>query len=414
MENSGKKIASGLVLNTYGTLFYFFCQWLLTIFVTRIRGYEAAGQYALAVSFTNIFSFIGMFGMRGLQLSDVERNYTDGKFYALRFLSCSLAALAFAAALLVSGYKKDIVLCCIAMMSFKLMECVYDVTTGSMQRNERFDRVAVSSTLRGAVPMAAFAAALWLGAPLFAAILVMTLASLLCLFVYDVTLLSRAGKAENRFSLRGTLPLVKASVPLMLSGMLDSAISYIPRDAVERALGSEMLGYYSTVSIVVVILSTMGIAAWASLTPRLSALLYQRAYKPLCRFVAAVLLGTLLTGAAGLVLGNLLGPFFFRLIFGEAILDYMYLLTPVLISAILMLLNSFFHCLFTPMGKRTTLLYTNAAAVAACTVLSAPLVEKCGLMGACLSLIAALGLRALLLSVSLLSFLQKMKRENVQ
>lgn len=411
MNENGKKITSGLFLNTYATLFTFFCQWLLTVFLTRLSGFEAAGQYSLALSFANVFSFIGMSGMRGLQLSDVQRNYSDGQFYALRVVSCLLAVAAFVPALLLSGYSRAIVLCCAAMMAFKLVDCIYDVTNGSMQRNERFDQVAVSSTFRGLVPMGAFLLALVAGLSLPAAILVMTVAALLCLAFYDFRRLARAGREENRFRLQGTGALVTACLPLVISSMMDSALSYIPRDAVERTLGSEMLGYYSTVSIVVVILSTMGTAAWASLTPPLSRHLYNRAYKPLCRFIAIVLLATLAVGVLGIVFGNLLGPFFFRLIFGEEILAHMYLLTPVLINALLMLVNSFFHCLFIPMGKRTTLLWTNGAAVAVCALSSAPLVSAQGLTGGCISLSLALLLRLGLLTVSLLRYLQKMKRE---
>lgn len=411
MKESSKKITSGLFLNTYATLFHFFCQWLLTVFLTRISGFEAAGQYSLALSFANVFSFIGTSGMRGLQLSDVQRRYSDGQFYALRVCSCSLAVLAFIPALLLSGYNRSIVLCCIAMMAFKLVDCIYDVVNGSMQRNERFDRVAVSATLRGLLPMAAFLLAIVLKLPLYAAIAVMAAAGLLCLGSYDFPRLAKAGREENRFRLRGTLPLVKACIPLMLSSMLDSTLSYLPRDAVERALGSEMLGYYSTVSIVVVILSTMGTAAWASLTPPLSRLLHKREYRPLCRFIVTVLLATLGVGVLGLIFGNLLGPFFFRILFGEEILAHMYLLTPVLINALLMLINSFFHCLFVPMGKRTTLLWTNGAAVLCCVVSAPSLVEIWGLTGACVSLSLALLLRLSLLTVSLLRYLKNMKRE---
>ncbi|MBE6968545.1 MAG: lipopolysaccharide biosynthesis protein [Ruminococcaceae bacterium] len=412
MKESGKKITSGLFLNTYATFFHFFCQWLLTVFLTRISGFEAAGQYSLALSFANVFSFIGMSGMRGLQLSDVQRNFSDGQFYALRVVSCSLALVVFAIGLALSGYSSTIVLCCIAMMAFKTVDCIYDVVIGSMQRNERFDRVALSATLRGIIPMVAFLLAILLGWPLFVAILLMAAAGLLCLGSYDFRILARAGREENRFRLKGTGPLVKACLPLVISSVLDSAMSYIPRDAVERALGSEMLGYYSTVSIVVVILSTMGTAAWASLTPPLSRLLYQREYKPLCRFIVTVLLVTLGVGVLGLIFGNLLGPFFFRIIFGEEILAHMYLLTPVLINALLMLINSFFLCLFVPMGKRMTLLWTNGVAVVCCVLTAAPLVAAYGLTGACVSLSLALLLRLGLLTVSLLRYLQKMKREN--
>jgi len=101
-----------------------------------------------------------------------------------------------------------------------------------------------------------------------------------------------------------------------------------------------------------------------------------------------------------LVFGRLLGPFFFRLLFGEEILAYMYLLVPVLCNAVLLLVNSFFQCVFIPLEKRSVLLYTDLAAAVACAILANLLVRGQGILGACLGLTGSLALRTALLLIA--------------
>lgn len=390
-----------VVLNTWGVMIYFFAQWVLTILVTRISGYEAAGQYSLAVSFANIFSFIGMFGVRALQVSDVSHRYTDGQYYALRIFTCSIAVLGFSVSILFTGYSAATMWCCVAMMIYKLTECAADVAIGSMQRKEQFGWIAVSYTLRAVIPAIAFLICLVMGLPLPVTILAMAGAFAVCFLAYDVPLLVRAEGEKSRFQFKGTLQILRECFPLMLTSLLDSLMVYIPRDAVERALGSEALGYYGTVSIVVVVLSTLGTGVWGSVMPRISILINKSDFAGVKKTVKIIFLCMIVAGAAVLVGGSLLGPLFFKILFGEEILAYMYLLLPVLLNAVLLLFNSFYTCVFVPLNKRNVLLYTNALAVIVCAILSNFLVSY-GLMGACIGLTVSLTLRAVLLLVILI------------
>lgn len=403
-------LQNNILLNTWGVFFYFFCQWVLTIVVTRVSGYEAAGQYSLAVSFTNIFSFIGMFGMRGLQVSDVERKYSDGQYYALRMVTCAMATVAFAVTLPLRGYSLPIVMSCVAMLAFKLIECVYDVTIGTMQRNDQFLYVAVSYTLRGVFPAAAFAVVLVLGFSLPIAIAAMTAVMVLSFLIYDLPRLKCCGNGENKLRLSGTVHLLRESFPLMLTALLDAALVYIPRDAVEKSMGSEALGYYSTVSIVVVVLSTLGTAVWGSVMPRLSGMFAKGDILSARKVIRIIGVSIALGAVLVLVAGNLLGPFFFKLIFGTGILEYMYLLTPVLINAVLLLLNSFFQCVYIPIKKRSVLMYTNAVAAVVCVLFSNLLVKSSGIMGACIGLTIALTVRAVLLTVLCIYYLRRLEK----
>lgn len=399
-----------MLLNTWAVFFYFFAQWLVTILVTRLIGYEAAGQYSLAVSFANMFSFIGAFGVRGFQIGDVNYDFADGQYFALRIVTGAAALLLFAIVLPLRGYGPGVVQCCIAMMVYKLLECMDDAVTGTLQRSGRFAWIAVSYTGKALLPLTFFLAGVLARLPLPAIVLLMAAAYLLVQLVYDLPRLVRLCGRQGRPQFRGILAIARQCLPLMLTAVLDAVLVFLPRDAVERAFGSEILGYYSTVSIIVVVLSTLGGGVWGALAPMLSRLIKGREWAALRRTVRIVFLCIGTVGVLTVVLGDLLGPVFFSLVFGPEILDYMYLLTPVLLNAVLLLVNSFFLYLFIPLRRRTAILLTDAAAVLACLVLEPVMVARCGLLGACLGLTGALALRLLLLGVSYRYYLGKAMR----
>lgn len=339
-----------------------------------------------------------------MQVSDVAGNYTDGQYYALRILTCAAAIVLSCAALCMLNYSTPVVLCCIAMMSYKIAECCADVTLGAMQRREQFQWVAISYTLRGLLPAACFTVCLLAGCRLPIAVLCMTAVFLTCFLAFDVRKLWGTPQEERALNFHGIQSVANAAVPLMLVSLLDSVMVYIPRDAVERIYGSEALGFFSTISIVTVVFSTLGSGVWGSIAPRISTMLLKNEDDQLKKLIGTVFALIGVGSVAALTAGKLLGPFFFQLVFGPQILDYMYLLSPVLINALLLLVNSFFHCLFIPMKKRKSLLCTDLAALGICICCSYRLTESLGLLGACFSLTLSLSVRAILLTILLFRF----------
>ena len=63
--------------NFIGNLFYMATQWILTILVVRLAGYSVSGEFALAISVTNIFYAVAVYGMRNYQVSDIESQFSD-------------------------------------------------------------------------------------------------------------------------------------------------------------------------------------------------------------------------------------------------------------------------------------------------------------------------------------------------
>lgn len=409
--NKERKTASGIVLNTYGTLIYFFCQWLLTVFVARINGYADAGVFSLSIAFANIFSYIELWGVRNFQISDVQQKYSNGDYAGARIVSTVLAVVLVPVALLFYGYDRNVAYCCLAMVLYKTAESVTDLYFGTMQRQERYDWIAVSYTLKGILPAAMLLLGILWKMPLYVSVLLMLAAYFLILLFYDALHLRDSGIFRPQFQRVGSL--LKICFPLMLNGLISAYMTYLPRNAVQQILGSEELGFYASISTVVVVLSTLSGSVWAALMPEISSLVLSNNWKKLKKMFYGIMAVLAAVSVAAIVVGNLLGPTVFALVYGKEILTHMNLLTPVLLNAILLMVDAFFDCFFIPMQKRTALLVCNGAGFLVCLLTVRWATVTFGSIGACSSMTVGLLSRFVLLFVLNQHFLNKMRKEAV-
>ena len=302
-----------MLLNSWATFIYFFCQWALTVVIARMSGYADVGTFTLANSFSNIFGFIARFGMRSVQVGDVQGERTDGQYFASRLVTAGISLLPFALALALCRYRAELVLACVAMMGYKLLESFDDVVMGTFQRRHRYAVIAISYTLKGFLTLAAFSFSLWQGMGLSVAVAVMSGTYLAVVLFFDVPRL----RDTDFFSLsfHNLFPLLHCCLPLMVAAILDTLLIYLPRHAVEKVCGAEELGYYGTISIIVVVLSTLGGAAWGRLLTSYSELIQCQNWEGLRNLLRKTIWITSAFGVLAFLVGMWLGPLFFRLVF---------------------------------------------------------------------------------------------------
>ena len=89
--------------NTFGTVFYGFCTWLITIIVVHIGSFTDAGYLSIAMSTASTWSAVALFAMRNYQITDVEHEYTDSQYVSSRVISCIAAYVILVFAAFMSG-----------------------------------------------------------------------------------------------------------------------------------------------------------------------------------------------------------------------------------------------------------------------------------------------------------------------
>jgi len=375
------------VRNTAGTVLYYCCQWLTTVFVVRIAGYDASGTFSLVISYANIFGFISLYNLRNYQLSDVTHRFAPAQ-YTAAYTGTSIAALVlFFAILPFCGFDRYTILCCIAYMLFKYCETAMHYLFTYYQLQGRYDRILFSFILKSFLPLLAFIVMLWLGYGLLASILLMAAAFLLTLAIYDIPRMKK--NKLTAFSVKGIDVILKESFPLMLSTLVLPYMLFFMRYAVETLYGRETLGYFSTVSMVTVIMNTLASSVWFVIMPTLSERFVKGQYGALRKQLLLIVIALLLITAALVPLGEWLGGWAFSLIFGREILPHMYLLPMTIISSGFLTIAMFLSTVLIAMRKRVHMLLCMASGALLLTALAFSLTRAYGSVGALYAFTAA-------------------------
>lgn len=399
-----KQVAKRSLQNGWGTIFFFFCQWLLSILVVRLNSFEAAGIYSLALSYANIFGFIANFGVRAYQVSDVERTIKDGSFIAARFISCGAAALAFAFSFLFSSLSQTVLACAIILVFQKLLEAFSDVICGIFQQIDRYDAIAISLTAKGISSLGAFCVLLVLTSNILWACLAMALAYGLVILLYDCVIMFRSPQYKKGVVISEMLTIFRSCFSLMLFTLINPLIIYINRYYVERLFSAEELGYYSSISVIISALSSVTIALWGAFIPHTGRLYHNGDIKKVIKNIIYVVGFVFLVCGAAFVLSIFFGEWALTFVFGKEIAPYAYLLPPCLLVALLTMLVSYTSTLLTMFKCRIPMLLANCTGPIVCLISIAPFLQAYGLLGAFYSLTLSMGaqLACLIILISLM------------
>ncbi|MGM9634689.1 MAG: lipopolysaccharide biosynthesis protein [Candidatus Avispirillum sp.] len=384
--------------NAAGTIIYFFCQWLTTVLCVRLIDFTAAGIFNLAIPFSNFFSFIARFGIRNYEVSDVEHRYSVGQYFAARLICAAASVICFGIGIAVIPLTRYSMLCYALCMVFKLLEAYTDGAFSVFQNTERYDRLFISYTLKGILPTAAFGAALYFTHELLWGILLMSAAYALAALFYDIPALRSSGVGKPCFS--GCMGIVKVCTPLMLVSLAIPAMNYVTRYAIRYYMDEAMVGQYSSIATVTVVMSTFTGAVWVSLIPQVSRWYVEGNRKGILSFFAKMMLACLALGAAAVGAAALLGKWAFSLVFGSEILESSALIVPVAVCAVVLMIKSFFSAMLVPLRRQNVLLWGEAAGVIVCAALAFPLTAKLGMQGANLSYIIGAAVQLIILAAA--------------
>lgn len=405
-----------MIWNAAGNLIYLGCQWLVTVLVTNLGAFHDAGILSVAMSVSATFQTVAMFGIRNFQVSDVEKKYTDTCYVGFRALTCAAAMVACMVFSLVSGYRGEQLLSIFLFMLFRLAENFSDVLHGIAQKNERLDIAGKSFAIKGVGLLAVFLAGYRLSGNLNVGLLCMALFSCGSTLLYD--LLATRRLSDFHVAEKGTrwLSLAGETAPLCVYLFLSSAMTTVPKLILERQCGEEILGAYSSIfAPALLIQAAMGYIY----NPFAQMLAERRAASDRTGFLK---LSCKLTGAITViavlmvVAAHFLGEPLLALIFGDAIRPYAYLLIPILVAVSLTAFFAFLCMLAIVLRSFGWLLISCAAGFVFCIAFTGAFISHFSVNGTSYSLIAAMSLASLILTVGILvrlffSTYQKMKKD---
>lgn len=402
-----------MLWNAFGNIVYLGLQWIVTVMVTRISGYGDAGVLSLAMSISATFQTIALFGIRSYQVSDVNGKYSDSEYVMFRAVTCTAAMIICMVFSAVNGYSAPQTAAIFLFMLFRLAENLSDVLHGIAQNNDRLDIAGKAFTIKGILTSVMFFAGYLCFDSLNMGLLLMALSSWATTLLYDAAQIKKL--TEIRFcSVRSVLPMAAVTAPLCAYMFLCSAISTVPKYILEKMCDSEPLGAYSSIFAPALLITAAAGYIYNPFAGKFAELFSRKdsrgfislAFK-LCAVIAAI-------GAVIIICASFAGEFALKLIFGEKIAEYVYLLIPILFCTLATTYFAFFGMLETVVRDFKGLIIGGALGTVICCCFTPFAIDSFGINGASYGMIAGGGAGAVYLMAALVIRLNKAQKNETE
>ena len=223
---------------------------VILMVMTRTNGVNDAGVFSIAFAVAALMLFVGQYGIRRYQASDIHEKYSFAEYHGMRFITCGAMLIASAAycvyGLLFRDYGPDKFTVIILICLLKMIQAYADVIHGHMQQRGRLDVAAKASAARFLAELISCCVALILTKDIVISSVVCVLTSLAVLMLTTVN-----GARDYCDSLRPSISFWKfkrlliEGFPLFISLFLNMYISNAPKYAIDTYLNDEIQAYFN-------------------------------------------------------------------------------------------------------------------------------------------------------------------------
>ena len=298
-------------------------------------------------------------------------------FRCLTLFLCGIACTIYAAITCAPATLLTVVLFYI----YKAVGLVIDILHGEDQLARRMDFIGISMILQGVLSLAAFAMVFGITQNLNMAIVAMTVAAAIVLFVFDIPKASRFAKVRIHLTRSKAFHFFRTSFLAVLASVMASAIFVVPKQYLAVFMGDAMLGAYASVAAPAMIVQMGAVYLYGPLLDIFAGHYMAGERASFVALLRRVVLGILLISICTSALLLFIGPWALGLLFGSEIAQYEYLLQPVILSTATTAFLWFFSDLMISIRDFRANFAGNVCAIACVLAASIPMIHVFGANG---------------------------------
>ena len=218
---------------------------LLTIVVTQLVGVEQAGMFSLAFVAATLLYFLGIYGVRTYQVSDIDEVHSFLDYQVQRVLTCLIMLFAGYLYCLVRGYSGFMLTMSLAVYAYRAIDALGEVYEGRLQQVDKLYLAGISLAIRSVAAFSVFSVALVFTRDLVIASIAMAVSAGLCFLVVTFPLALLESPSSKSFSFASVLSLFKQCFPLFIALFMFNLVDNIPKFLMEGALTYDNQLYFN-------------------------------------------------------------------------------------------------------------------------------------------------------------------------
>ena len=414
---------------------------LVLIIVTRVCGLEAAGLYSIAFATGNLFMYLGNYGVRNYQVSDVDEKFPFRSYVLHRLLTVALMLLAAAVyctySLLRGAYSPAKTMTVAAMCLLKAIDCLEEVLEGRLHQRGRLDLAGKMMTVRLLISIGGMLAVLVATGNLLtatnAAIILAAAAVILMAAACRRTLLplqpapelvadvgnagaapgaaaknrgaatspaatSAAVSAARRGALRDAAVLMRVCFPVCAANFLSFYLINAPKYAIDAAMSETAQAQYNFIAMPVFVIQLLGMFVYQPVLVRMTLSWNRADKKGFLRDFLRITAGLLIIAALCLGGAYVLGIPVLSALYATDLSALKPELLLILAGGVFLAMNGFYSAVLTLMREQNRIPVMYLAGAVLSLILTPRFVGISGIMGAVISFVLIMAIVCALLS----------------
>ena len=244
-EYASGRTTRDYVWNTVGVGLWGMVFPVLTIVVTQLAGAEQAGMFSLAFVTALLLMFVGNYGVRNFQASDLDEEYSFADYQANRVLTVVIMLVAGITYCKFRGYTDQMWLMSLGVYLYKAVDALADVYEGRLQQVDKLYLAGISQAFRSAAALIGFSLALLITRNVGVSSIVMAVIAALTFVVFTFPLAQLETPKSRRANAKRVIALLKQCFPLFVALFMYNLIDNMPKFVMEGALSYDNQLYYN-------------------------------------------------------------------------------------------------------------------------------------------------------------------------
>ena len=231
---------SSYIWNTMSALLYALQSAIVLLVITRTNGIDDAGVFSIAYAVGSLMYFIGEYGVRKYQVTDVNEVLSFTDYHAHRVVACAVTVIASTVYTFIyylkgeySGYKAFIVF---MVCMIKVVEAYSEVYFGRYQQVGRLDVSAKTNLFRTIVGMAAFMVSLAITHDMALSMTVWLIAVIIAFMMSSLAVMKDFATLEFKFRWNRIWKIFRNCFPLFAGFFMMLYVSNAPKYAIDACM----------------------------------------------------------------------------------------------------------------------------------------------------------------------------------
>lgn len=403
-----------------GNIFFGLSQWLVISFMSKFGNVDMVGEYTLALGLTAPIFLLLNFNLRSMQATDQKDEFSFVYYFSFRNITSTTAFLILIIILMFLDYSMTTMIVIFIVGINKFIESQSDVVFGHFQKIEYMSLISISKIIKGTLNVLTITIALLVSNSLVIALIGMVVTNLLIFSFFDMRNLyknnvKRIKTKDLLFVFKDKKKLFSILImglPLGIASSLDSLTINSQRYIIEYSLSITEVGYYSSITYLMISGQTIVGALSRAVLPRLTKYFLEDIKKYIKSILFLVILGVIM-GVVLIIISYFFGGFILSVLYTEEFVSYSNIFVIIMIVASVWYLTGFLNSALLATRKFNSQLIVYLLSFIVTFIFTIILTNDLGLLGSAYALLAGMITRLLVISLILFNIISKERKKGM-